>query len=135
MEALAKHGVDEKRVHVVWVPGAFEIPLACRTLVGREPYTTGDYAAVVALGAVIRGATPHFDAIARVVASGVARASYESGVPVIFGVLTTDTIAQAWERAGRGGGNKGYDAALAALEMVHALRTVADLRATHLGLR
>ncbi len=119
--AFAKHGVDvAKRVDVFWVPGAFEIPLVCRTL--AESGGAHDYAAVIAIGAVIRGATPHFDAIARVVADGVARASYDSRVPVIFAVLTTDTLEQAWERAGKGGGNKGYDAALAALEMVHVLQ-------------
>jgi len=121
-DAFAKHHIHKERVDVVWVPGAFEIPLVCRKLVGTEPYVTGNYAAILALGAVIRGATPHFDAIVRAVTTGVARASFESGVPVIFGVLTTDTPEQAWERAGKGGGNKGYDAALAALEMVHVLQ-------------
>ena len=120
VEAFAKVGIDEKRVDVVWVPGAFEIPLICRALSERRG--PQGYVAVVAVGAVIRGATPHFDAIARVVADGVARASFESRLPIIFGVLTTDTTEQAWERAGRGGGNKGYDAGLAALEMVHVLR-------------
>jgi len=119
-EAFSRHGIDvEKRVDLVWVPGAFEIPLVCRTLAQPDRY-----GAVVALGAVIRGETPHFEAIANAVATGVAAVSRETGVPVIFGVLTTDNIEQAWARAGKGGGNKGYDAGLAALEMVHVMRRV-----------
>lgn len=119
-EALAKHGVDvKKRVDLVWVPGAFEIPLVSGTVA-----RTGDYAAVIALAAVIRGETPHFDAIVHVVSTGVAAASANSGIPVIFGVLTTDTLEQAWARAGKGGGNKGYDAGLAALEMVRVMQLV-----------
>ena len=119
LDAFRRHGVDAERVDVAWVPGAFEIPLVCRALADSERY-----AAVVALGAVIRGATPHFEAVANAVSAGVASASADSGVPVLFGVLTTDTLEQAWERAGTKGGNKGSDAALAALEMANLLRVL-----------
>jgi 6,7-dimethyl-8-ribityllumazine synthase len=120
LDAFRRHGVDvESRVDVAWVPGAFEIPLVCRALADTERY-----AAVVALGAVIRGATPHFEAVANAVSAGVASASADTGVPVLFGVLTTDTLEQAWERAGTKGGNKGSDVALAALEMASLLRAL-----------
>lgn len=117
LDALRRHGVDvDTRVDVVWVPGAFEIPLVCQRLAG-----SGEYAAVLALGAVIRGSTPHFDYVANEVAKGVAQASWNTGRPVIFGVLTTDSIEQAVERAGTKAGNKGADAANAAIEMVSLL--------------
>jgi 6,7-dimethyl-8-ribityllumazine synthase len=111
-DALVRHGVKEANIHVVRVPGAMEIPLACQRLA-----RSGEYGAVIALGAVIRGSTPHFDLVAKAVADGCSRAGLDSGVPVIFGVLTTDSLDQAMERAGTKAGNKGFDAGLAALEM------------------
>ena len=117
LDSLRRHGADEERISVAWVPGAFEIPSVARRLA-----CSGAFDAVVCLGAVIRGATPHFDHVANQAAAGVARAGYDSGVPVIFGVLTTDTIEQAIERAGTKAGNKGADAALAAIEMANVLR-------------
>jgi 6,7-dimethyl-8-ribityllumazine synthase len=116
LDGLRRHGVDTDTVDVAWVPGAFEIPLAARKMAD-----SGRYACLIALGAVIRGATPHFDYVAGEAARGVAAASRDTGVPVIFGVLTTDTIEQAVERAGTKAGNKGWDAALAALEMAGLL--------------
>jgi 6,7-dimethyl-8-ribityllumazine synthase len=113
-DALRRHGVDPAtRVDLVWVPGAFEIPLVVQKLAA-----SGDYAAVIALGAVIRGATAHFDYVAGQVASGVGAAGRETGVPCLFGVLTVDSIEQALERAGTKAGNNGYHAAVGALEMV-----------------
>jgi 6,7-dimethyl-8-ribityllumazine synthase len=116
LDALRRHDVREEDIHVVRVPGAMEMPLVCRRLAG-----SGEYGAVVALGAVIRGATPHFDLVAKAVADGCSRAGWETGVPVIFGVLTTDDLQQAMERAGTKAGNKGFDAGLAALEMTDLL--------------
>ncbi len=116
LDALRRHGADLDRVTVAWTPGAFELPLVARKLA-----ETGTYDAVVVLGAVIRGATPHFDHVAGQAASGVARASLDTGVPVIFGVLTTDSIEQAIERAGTKAGNKGAEAALAAIEMANLM--------------
>ncbi|MFC1695573.1 6,7-dimethyl-8-ribityllumazine synthase [Pseudomonadota bacterium] len=118
-DALARQGIDESRQALVWVPGAFEIPLAANRLAA-----SGKYDAVIALGAVIRGGTPHFDFVAGECASGLTRVSLDHGVPVTFGVLTTDTVEQALERAGTGEGNKGYDAAMTAIEMVETLRAV-----------
>lgn len=117
LDCLRRHGAQDDAVSVVWVPGAFEIPLVARRLAA-----SGSVDAVVCLGAVIRGATPHFDYVAGQAAAGVARASLDAGIPVIFGVLTTDTIEQAIERAGTKAGNKGFDAAMAAVEMVNLLR-------------
>jgi 6,7-dimethyl-8-ribityllumazine synthase len=114
---LRRHGLDEAGITVAWVPGAFEIPLAAERLAA-----SGEFDAVICLGAVIRGATPHFDYVSGQCASGVNRASHKTGVPVIFGVLTTDTIEQAIERSGTKAGNKGNDAAIAAIEMVDLLR-------------
>jgi len=119
LDCLRRHGAAEDDLHVVRVPGAFELPLAAKTLA-----SSGQYDAVVCLGAVIRGQTPHFDLVAGEAARGVARAAFETGVPVSFGVLTTDTLEQAVERAGAKSGNKGWDAALAAIEMVHVLRSL-----------
>jgi 6,7-dimethyl-8-ribityllumazine synthase len=116
-DALARHGVADHDVTVVWVPGSFEIPLAARALAQSD-----DVDAVVTLGAVIRGATAHFDHVAGQCASGVMRAGLDAGIPVIFGVLTTDTIEQAMERAGTKAGNKGAEAAVTAIEMVAVLR-------------
>lgn len=115
--ALRRHGVDAGDVTVVWVPGAFEVPLAARQLAG-----SGAVDAVITLGAVIRGATGHYDQVAGQCAAGVQRASLDTGVPVIFGVLTTDTIEQAIERAGTKAGNKGEESAAAAIEMANVLR-------------
>ncbi len=112
LDALRRHGVAEEDVTVVWVPGGFELPQAALRLA-----RSGRVHAVVALGAVIRGATPHFDYVAAEVAKGIAQAALQTGVPVTFGVLTTDTLEQAIERAGTKAGNKGAEAALAALEM------------------
>ena len=117
LDCLRRHGADEERLAVAWVPGAFEIPPVARRLA-----CSGAFDAVVCLGAVIRGATPHFDHVAGQAAAGIARAGFDSGVPVIFGVLTTDTIEQAIERAGTKAGNKGSDAALAAIETANLLR-------------
>jgi 6,7-dimethyl-8-ribityllumazine synthase len=113
VDALLRHGADAKNVTVVRVPGSWEIPLVCRRLA-----KSGKLDAVVCLGAVIRGATPHFDHVANEVSKGVAQAALDSGVPIAFGVLTTDTIEQAVERAGTKAGNKGFDAAVTAIEMV-----------------
>ena len=112
LDMLERHGTEPGRITVVWVPGAFEIPL-----VARKMAATKDYAAVLCLGAVIRGSTPHFEHIAAQTARGIAHASVETGVPCLFGVLTCDTLDQALERSGTKGGNKGAQAALDALEM------------------
>jgi 6,7-dimethyl-8-ribityllumazine synthase len=117
LDSLRRHGAHDGRISVAWVPGAFEIAAVARRLAG-----SGAFDAVICLGAVIRGATPHFDHVAAQAAGGVARAAYDTGVPVIFGVLTTDTIEQALERAGTKAGNKGADAAVAAIEMASLLR-------------
>ncbi len=113
VDALVRHGADRSNIMIVRVPGAWEIPLVCARLAG-----SGKLDALVALGAVIRGATPHFDHVANEVSKGVAQASMDSGVPIAFGVLTTDSIEQAVERAGTKAGNKGFDAAVSAIEMV-----------------
>ena len=117
LDALRRHGAEEEGLTLVRVPGAFEIPLAAKKLAA-----SGRFDAIVCLGAVIRGATPHFDYVAGEVAKGVAAASLESGVPIAFGVLTTDTIEQAIERAGTKAGNKGFDAACAAIEMANLFK-------------
>lgn len=116
-DGLERHGVDEGSITVAWVPGAFELPLAALRLAA-----SGEYDAVVCLGAVIRGATAHFDHVAGQCAAGLQRAQLDTGVPVVFGVLTTDTIEQALDRAGGKAGNKGFDAAAAAIEMADLLR-------------
>ena len=115
-DALLRHGVDAADISVAWVPGAFEIPLIASKLA-----QSGKYDAVIALGAVIRGSTSHYDYVCSEVSKGLAQASLSSGVPVLFGVLTTDTIEQAIERAGTKAGNKGYDCAVSAIEMVNLL--------------
>lgn len=112
-DALKRHGISDEQITGVWVPGAFEIPLVAKKLA-----QSGKYEAIICLGAVIRGSTPHFDFVAAEVSKGVAALGMETGVPVIFGVLTTDSIEQAIERAGTKAGNKGWDAAMTALEMV-----------------
>jgi 6,7-dimethyl-8-ribityllumazine synthase len=120
LDALQRHGVAENEIEVVRVPGAYEIPLAAKMLVQSKKYN-----AVICLGAVIRGATPHFEYVSAEVSKGVAAVSMDSGVPVIFGVLTTDTIEQAIERAGTKSGNKGWDAALSAIEMANVMKQIA----------
>ena len=120
LDGLRRHGVADDAIAVAWVPGAFEIPLVARRLAA-----TGKYDAVLCLGAVIRGATPHFDYVAGNVASGVAAVGRETGVPTIFGVLTTDTIEQAVERSGTKAGNNGFAAAAAAIEMANVLAAIA----------
>lgn len=111
-DALKRHGVKDEDVSIAWVPGAFEIPLTAKKL-----SQSGNYDAIITLGTVIRGATPHFDFVSNEVAKGVAATAMDSGTPVIFGVLTTDTIEQAIERAGTKAGNKGWEAAVGAIEM------------------
>jgi 6,7-dimethyl-8-ribityllumazine synthase len=111
-DAFARHGVDDDSVTIAWVPGSYEIPLMAKKLVD-----TDRFAAVVCVGALIRGGTPHFDFLAAEVAKGVAQVSLDSGVPIIFGVITADTLEHAIERAGTKMGNKGFDAGMAALEM------------------
>ena len=115
--AMLRHEVQENDIHVAWVPGAFEIPL-----IASKMAKSGKYDAVICLGAVIRGSTSHYDYVCNEVAKGIASVSLESGVPVLFGVLTTENIEQAIERAGTKAGNKGYDCALSAIEMVNLLR-------------
>ena len=117
IDALLRHGASEKQIELIRVPGAFDLPLIVRRAAASRRFD-----AVIALGAVIRGATSHFDLVAGQCAAGLARASEETGVPVAFGVLTTDTIEQAIERSGTKAGNKGVDAALAALELANLLR-------------
>lgn len=120
-DALVRHGVAEEDIGLALVPGAFEIPLVAKRLA-----MSGKYDAIVCLGAVIRGATAHFEYVAGEVAKGIASVMLETGVPVTFGVLTTETLEQAIERAGAKAGNKGAEAALAAIEMANLLRTLGD---------
>lgn len=117
MDAPLRHDVSEGDVHVAWVPGAFEIPL-----VASKMAKSGKYDAVICLGAVIRGSTSHYDYVCNEVSKGIAAVSLESGIPVLFGVLTTENIEQAIERAGTKAGNKGYDCAVSAIEMVNLIR-------------
>ncbi len=117
LDALKRHGAGEKQIEMVRVPGAFDIPIVARKLALSRRYE-----ALIALGAVIRGQTPHFDYVAGECAGGIARIALESGIPIAFGVLTTDTVEQAVDRAGGKAGNKGADAALAAIEMANLLR-------------
>ncbi|MFH1468894.1 MAG: 6,7-dimethyl-8-ribityllumazine synthase [Pseudomonadota bacterium] len=120
LDTLGRHGVDlEARVEVAWAPGSFEIPLVCRRLA-----QSGRYDAIIALGAVIRGGTPHFDYVAAEVSKGIAHISLETGVPVAYGILTTDNVEQAVDRAGTKMGNKGAEAALSAIEMVNLLKVM-----------
>jgi 6,7-dimethyl-8-ribityllumazine synthase len=114
LDGLKRHGVSEDDVDIAWVPGAFEIPLIAKKLV-----QTGNYDAVIGLGTVIRGATSHYDYVCNEAAKGMASVSLESGIPVIFGLLTTENIEQAIERAGTKAGNKGYDSAVSAIEMAN----------------
>ncbi|MDN5344368.1 MAG: 6,7-dimethyl-8-ribityllumazine synthase [Clostridia bacterium] len=119
LDALNRHGADPAAIDIAWVPGAFEIPLAAQKMAARG------YDAVICLGAVIRGATPHFEYVAAEVTKGIAQVSLNSGIPVIYGLITADTIEQAIERAGTKAGNKGFDAAVAAMEMANLFQQLA----------
>jgi 6,7-dimethyl-8-ribityllumazine synthase len=116
LDALQRHGADQGNIDIAWVPGAFEIPLVAQKM------AAADYDAVICLGAVIRGATPHFEYVANEVTKGIAQVSLNQGKPVIYGVITADNIEQAIERAGTKAGNKGWDAAITAIEMVNLFR-------------
>lgn len=116
LDSLKRHGVKDVDIHIAWTPGAFEVPLIAKKLAD-----SGRFNAVICLGAVIRGSTPHFDYVAGEVAKGIAKVSLDSGVPVIFGILTTDDIEQAIERAGTKSGNKGWQAAVSAIEMANLI--------------
>ena len=118
LDALRRHGAAEDDIEMLWVPGAYEIPLMAKHMA-----ESGRYDAVICLGAVIRGATPHFDHVSAEVAKGIAAVSLESQIPVMFGVLTTDNLEQAIERAGTKAGNKGFDAAVSAIEMVNLIQS------------
>jgi len=120
LDALVRHGVNEADIDIVKVPGSFEIPLMAKKMSEK-----GRYDAVICLGAVIRGSTPHFEYVSAEVSKGVAQVSLESGIPVIFGVITTDTLEQAIERAGTKSGNKGWSAAVAAMEMANLVASMA----------
>ena len=117
VDGLVRHGVEEDNIEVAWVPGAFEIPL-----IASKMAKSGKYDAVICVGAVIRGNTSHYDYVCNEVSKGIASVSLETGVPVLFGVLTTENIEQAIERAGTKAGNKGYDCALSAIEMVNLIK-------------
>lgn len=118
-DALLRHGVDQGDIDIAWVPGSFEIPLVAQKLAQTKRYD-----AVICLGAVIRGATPHFEYIAAEVTKGIARAGLEAGLPITYGIITADTLEQAIERAGTKAGNKGFDAATDAIEMVNLLKGI-----------
>lgn len=119
IDELTRHGVSEDNITVIWSPGAFEIPV-----IAKKAAKSGTYDAIIALGAVIRGSTPHFDYVSSEISKGIANVSLDTGVPVIFGVLTTENIEQAIERAGTKAGNKGSDAAKAAIEMANLVKLV-----------
>lgn len=129
LDALNRHGVSEDAIDIVWVPGAFEIPVIASKLA-----ETKEYAAVITLGAVIRGNTPHFQYVSSELAKGIAQVGLKTGIPVIFGVLTTDNIEQAIERAGTKSGNKGSEAAKGAIEMVNLLRAIDNKEARTISL-
>ena len=119
IDGLVRHGISEENIDVAWVPGAFEIPLICEKMV-----KTGKYDAVIALGTVIRGSTSHYDYVCNEVSKGVAQVGLQAGVPVMFGILTTENIEQAIERAGTKAGNKGYDCAVSAIEMINLIKEI-----------
>ncbi|MCX7745691.1 MAG: 6,7-dimethyl-8-ribityllumazine synthase [Clostridia bacterium] len=119
IDGLVRHGAEESNIEVTWVPGAFEIPLAAQKMANSKKFD-----AVICLGAVIRGSTPHFDFVSNEMSKGIAKVSLDASLPVIFGVLTTDTIEQAIERAGTKAGNKGYDAAVTAIEMANLMKVL-----------
>ncbi|PMP62175.1 MAG: 6,7-dimethyl-8-ribityllumazine synthase [Caldimicrobium thiodismutans] len=122
LDVLKRHYVQEERIYIAWVPGAFEIPLVAKKLAESKKFD-----AIICLGAIIRGATPHFEYVAAEASKGIAQVMLETGVPVIFGILTTDTIEQAIERAGTKAGNKGAEAAFTALEMANLLKKINNL--------
>ena len=124
LDALSRHGADEQQIDVAWVPGAFELPLVAQRLAQSESYD-----AVICLAAIIRGATPHFEYVAGEAAKGIAKVSLDTGVPVIYGVVTADSIEQAVERAGTKAGNRGTDAARSAIEMANLLKALPKRRA------
>lgn len=119
IDGLKRHDVDEDKIDVAWVPGAFEIPL-----IAQKMAKSGKYDAVICLGAVIRGATSHYDYVCSEVSKGIAQVSLQAGIPVMFGVLTTDNIEQAIERAGSKAGNKGFECATGAIEMINLMREI-----------
>jgi len=116
MDALKRHGAEDDKIQTAWVPGAFEIPLVAQTMA-----RSGKYDGIICIGAVIRGGTPHFDYVCAEVSKGIAKVSMDTGVPAVFGIITADTIEQAIERAGTKAGNKGWDAAVTAIEMANLL--------------
>lgn len=118
IDGLKRHGVEESSIEIAWVPGAYELPLVAKKMAKSEKYN-----AVICLGAVIKGSTSHFDYVCSEVSKGIANVALETEIPVIFGVLTTDTIEQAIERAGTKAGNKGFDAAVSAIEMANLLKS------------
>lgn len=119
VDGLVRHGMDEEDIEIAWVPGAFEIPVLAQKMAQSKKYD-----AIICLGAVIRGATSHYDYVCAEVSKGIASVSLQNGLPVMFGILTTDNIEQAIERAGTKAGNKGYDCALGAIEMANLLRQI-----------
>jgi 6,7-dimethyl-8-ribityllumazine synthase len=121
LDGLSRHGADEEHIDVVWAPGAFELPLLAKKLATAKE---NRYDAIICLGTVIRGATPHFDFVASEVSKGIANVGLETGKPVIYGILTTDSIEQAIERAGTKNGNRGFDAALSAIEMANLMKAI-----------
>lgn len=121
IDGLTRHGVKDDEIEVIWVPGSFEIPITCKALAKTKKYD-----AVIALGAVIRGATTHYELVSTEVAKGIASSSLDTGVPIVFGVLTTENIEQAIERAGTKMGNKGFDAAVTAVEMANLLGEISE---------
>jgi 6,7-dimethyl-8-ribityllumazine synthase len=121
LDGLTRHGADEEHIDVVWAPGAFELPLLAKKLATAKE---NRYDAIICLGTVIRGATPHFDFVASEVSKGIANVGLETGKPVIYGILTTDSIEQAIERAGTKNGNRGFDAALSAIEMANLMKAI-----------
>ena len=121
IDGLSRHGADEEHIDVVWAPGAFELPLLAKKLATAKK---NRYDAIICLGTLIRGATPHFDFVAPEVSKGIANVGLETGKPVIYGILTTDSIEQAIERAGTKSGNRGFDAALAAIEMANLMKAI-----------
>ena len=121
IDALKRHGASEDNIEIAWAPGAFEIPLVAKKMAKSKKYD-----AIICLGAIIRGATPHFDYVSSEVSKGIAHVMLETEVPVIFGILTTDSIEQAIERAGTKSGNKGFDVAVTAIEMVNLIKTIEE---------